>query len=109
MKKTLSVFLAASMIAGMLTGCGGGAKETEAPDQTSEGASAETKEEAKAETGEKQKIEFWYHAADEESSAMFEEIFAELNASQDKYEYVYTGFARMHLLQRLRRELCRMW
>ena len=93
MKKPLSVLLAASMTAGMLTGCGGGAKETEAPAQTSGGASAETKEEAKAETGEKQKIEFWYHAADEASSAMFEEIFAELNASQDKYEYVYTGFA----------------
>ena len=38
-------------------------------------------------------MEFWYHAADEDSTAMFEEIFAELNASQDQYEFVYTGFA----------------
>lgn len=70
MKKTLAVILAAMAAAG-LAGCG--AKEGEA--------------------GEKQKVEFWYHAADEKSSALFEEIFAQLNESQDQYEFVYTGFA----------------
>lgn len=70
MKKTLAVILAAMAAAG-LVGCG-----------SSEG-----------ETGEKQKVEFWYHAADEKSSALFEEIFAQLNESQDQYEFVYTGFA----------------
>lgn len=70
MKKIQAVILAAMAATG-LVGCG-----------SSEG-----------ETGEKQKVEFWYHAADEKSSALFEEIFAQLNESQDQYEFVYTGFA----------------
>lgn len=70
MKKILAVILTGMAVAG-LAGCG--SKE--------------------GKTGEKQKVEFWYHAADEKSSALFEEIFAQLNESQDQYEFVYTGFA----------------
>lgn len=97
MKKALSVVLAASMAAGMLAGCGGSSKPAET---TAASAAGESKaEESKAEettaasNGERQTIEFWYHAADETSTAMFEKIFEKLNASQDKYEFVYTGFA----------------
>lgn len=98
MKKTVAVVLAAAMTAGMLAGCGGGstASTTAAPAQTTAaGGSAETQAaaETQAPSGEKQTIEFWYHAADEQSTAMFEDIFKELNASQDQYEFVYTGFA----------------
>ncbi|MCI8661891.1 MAG: extracellular solute-binding protein [Hungatella sp.] len=100
MKKTLAVILAAAMTMGSLAGCGGsGDSQTTTTaaqgGQESSGASQESgeqKETAKA-TGEKQKIEFWYHAADEQSTAMFEKIFEELNASQSNYEFVYTGFA----------------
>ena len=87
MKRTLAVILAAAMTMGSLAGCGGsGDSQTTTTaaqgGQESSGAaqeSGEQKETAKA-TGEKQKIEFWYHAADEQSTAMFEKIFEELNA-----------------------------
>ncbi len=98
MKKTVALVLTAAMTAGMLAGCGGGstASTTAAPAQTTAaGSSAETQAaaETQAPSGEKKTVEFWYHAADEQSTAMFEEIFKELNASQDQYEFVYTGFA----------------
>lgn len=96
MKKSLALILAAVLTAGSLTACGGSGKETTAaPQDGNAGAAAgtETTAGAPAITGEKKKIEFWYHASDEQSSVMFEEIFAELNASQDQYEFVYTGFA----------------
>lgn len=44
-------------------------------------------------TAKRQKIEFWYHSADAASDAFFQKYFAKLNASQDKYEVVYTSFA----------------
>lgn len=44
-------------------------------------------------SGKKQVVEFWYHAADEKSNKAYEELIAKLNASQDEYEYRYTGFA----------------
>jgi len=96
MKKSLALFLAAALMASSLTACGGSGKETTAASQgDSAGAAAgtETTAGAPAATVGKKKIEFWYHAADEQSSVMFEEIFVELNASQDQYEFVYTGFA----------------
>lgn len=45
------------------------------------------------ESGKKEVIDFWYHGADENSSKMFEEIFAKLNESQDQYEFVFTGIS----------------
>lgn len=41
----------------------------------------------------KQRIDFWYHSADPASDAFYEEFIANLNASQDQYEVVYTSFA----------------
>lgn len=94
MKKTLALILAASVAAGSLTGCGGSGKDSSsaAPDSGA-GTAAGTETGTAAAAGENQTIEFWYHASDEQSSVMFEEIFDELNASQDQYEFVYTGFA----------------
>lgn len=81
MKKVLAMILAMSMVMMCLTGCGSSSDKDDSGKDTGK------------DTGKRQKIEFWYHASDEQSTAMFEEMFKELNASQDKYEYVYTGFA----------------
>lgn len=92
MKKQLTaVLLAATMAAGILSGCGGSKQET-AP-AASSGQTGSEVPATTAASGEKKKIEFWYHASDEVSSVMFEELFKELNASQNQYEFVYTGFA----------------
>ena len=93
MKKTLALILAASVAAGSLTGCGGSGKDSSSAAPDSGAGTAAGTETGTAAAGEKQTIEFWYHASDEQSSVMFEEIFDELNASQDQYEFVYTGFA----------------
>ncbi len=42
---------------------------------------------------EKQVVNFWYHSADTVTDSVFEQIFEELNAAQDEYEFVYTSFA----------------
>ena len=40
----------------------------------------------------KQELNFWYHSGDPETDAFFEGFLADLNASQDQYEVVYTSF-----------------
>lgn len=45
-----------------------------------------------SESGGKKVINFWYHSGDPITDAYFEEYLAELNASQDEYEVVYTSF-----------------
>lgn len=90
MKKALAVMLAAAMTVGSLVGCGSsGGGQSSAASQGGQGSAPASQ----ASTGEKKKVEFWYHAADEKSTALFEEMFKELNASQSEYEFVYTGFA----------------
>lgn len=95
MRKVSALVLAAAMTAGLLSGCTGPAGETApaAPGTQNGQESAATTQATQTATGEKQKIEFWYHASDEQSSAMFTEMFKELNASQDQYEFIFTGFA----------------
>ncbi len=39
-----------------------------------------------------QVLNFWYHSGDTVTDAFFQDYFAKLNASQDKYEVVYTSF-----------------
>lgn len=89
-KKGLALMMCAAMAAGMMTGCSG-SKDNGAASAPAAGGEAS----AAADSGKKEKevIEFWYHAADEKSNGIYEELFAKLNESQDEYEYHYTGFA----------------
>lgn len=95
MKKTLATILSTTLLAGSLAGCAGSSKSA-APAETS-AAKAEAQTTAQAQTTAKPEkrelIEFWYHASDEQSTTMFENIFKQLNESQDKYEFIYTGFS----------------
>lgn len=96
MKKRIAWIMAAALLAGSLGGCRGTEKEAQSqpsPAESSDGTTAEAQATEAKKSGEKQKIEFWYHATDEQSSIMFEGIFKDLNAAQDTYEFVYTGFA----------------
>ena len=84
MKKRYAVVLTMGIVLGLLSGCSGGEQSTpEAP--------ADTEKENTME--EREVVEFWFHAADENSSALYEEIMDEFNRSQDKYEARYTGFS----------------
>lgn len=42
---------------------------------------------------ERQTVQLWYHSGDAVTDAYYEDVFAKLNASQDKYTYEYTSFA----------------
>lgn len=97
-KKVFSLTLASVMAASLLSGCGSSASGTASEgSSTADSGSGQTTaapaKETKAKKGEKQVIEFWYHAADEKGNAAYQELIDELNASQDEYEYHYTGFA----------------
>lgn len=81
MKRWIIAALTAGAVAGILTGC-----------QKSEESLGESLE-SKMENGERQVIEFWFHAADENSSQMYEELMDTFNQSQEKYEARYTGFS----------------
>lgn len=90
MKKALKAILIGGLTVATVTACGNlGEKTAGAPGSEPERGAAITEKTV----AQKKKIEFWYHAADQQSSALFEEIFARLNASQERYEFVYTGFA----------------
>lgn len=73
MKKIVSILLVAVLVV-TVTGCsfGGGTKESKK---------------------EKQTVEFWYHAADEKSNAIFEKLIDNYNQTHDDYEFKYTGFS----------------
>lgn len=93
MKKLLALALASGMLVSSITGCGG--KQEAAPSSTTPGAagSEAAKETTKTASKDREVIEFWFHAADEKSNDLYEEIFADFNNSQDLYEARYTGFA----------------
>lgn len=76
MKRWMAAVLAAGMVSGGLAGC-----------QSQSGAEKQEGEEGR------QVIEFWFHAADENSNKMYEELMEEFNQSQDQYEARYTGFS----------------
>lgn len=75
MKKTLSI--AVLLATAMCSVFAQGSKET----------SSATTAPAK-----KQVLNFWYHSGDSITDGVFQNHFAKLNASQDKYEVVYTSF-----------------
>ena len=94
MKKRYGVLLTAGLVLGLLAGCSGGEKSaSEAPADAAQGSTGQENAAQENTSGERQVVEFWFHAADENSSALYEEIMEDFNRSQDKYEARYTGFA----------------
>lgn len=96
MKRLLAMALASGLLVTGIAGCGSKQEASPAPASTAAGSgSAETtaKETEKTASKDKQVIEFWYHAADEKSNEIYEQLFEEFNSSQDQYEARYTGFA----------------
>lgn len=93
MKKLMALALASGMLVSSITGCGG--KQEAAPGTTAAGAagSEAPKETTKTASKDREVIEFWYHAADENSNELYGAIFEDFNNSQDLYEARYTGFA----------------
>lgn len=75
MKKIFAVMLIVALVATSVFAQG--ASEASAP------AAAPAK---------KQTLNFWYHSGDVATDAFFTQYFEKLNASQDKYEVVYTSF-----------------
>lgn len=86
-RKLLSLAMASFTAVTLLSGC----SSSPAPDTESSSDAQSGKGNIK--TGEKPVIEFWFHAADEKGNAAYQELIDELNASQDEYEYHYTGFS----------------
>lgn len=76
MRRWTAALLAAGMVVGGLAGC-----------------QSQSKGEAQEEKDGRQVIEFWFHAADENSNKMYEELMDQFNQSQDQYEARYTGFS----------------
>lgn len=81
--------MAVMMAASLMTACSGGSQQTTAAGSDSGSTEAQTQKTS----GKKEVIEFWYHAANENGNLIYQELIDELNASQDEYEYRYTGFA----------------
>lgn len=95
-KKMLSICLAATMVGGLLAGCGSStAGSTDSDDAASEAAAEETEstETASAEAEEessssdREVVNFWYLWGGDEA-AYLEQIIEAYNQSQDKYEVV---------------------
>lgn len=96
MKKLIAVLTAVSLTAALVSGCGESVSEKNTPAETTEKTEAKTAAEEKVkdtEKKEKEVVEFWYGSANEESTAMFERLFEEYNASHDDYEFKYVGIA----------------
>lgn len=89
-RRLTALSVAALTAASLVTGCSGGSSNATTAAGSEAGSTAAQTQKA---TGKKEVIEFWYHAADERSSAIYQELIDELNASQDEYQYNYTGFA----------------
>lgn len=91
MKKVLVLTLAISLGITSLSACGKSDGGTVQSQGTETAAGQTSTNQSKGNS--KEKIEIWYHAADEKSNAIFEELISEFNQSQGDYEAVYTGFA----------------
>lgn len=80
-KKVLAMILAATMTAGLLTGCGGGSSETANNNET---VQTETVEEGQKSSSGPVEVEFWY-AGGKTAVGVVQEIIDDFNASQDEY------------------------
>lgn len=100
-KKTLSLLLASTLLAGMLAACSGGADSTPPADAGDAPASDAASGEADAPAGgDATNIEFWYHDGNPTSNPIFEELIKRFEEQNPGYTVEYVGLPSDSYLQK---------